>query len=253
MAAVIAAAILRLTVSGRLILYVHPRYVVFSAVMSTLAATGLVALAIMSLRDQMSGSRCAQMAVTEAAEDDHQGHGHLHIGSTPLAAAGWIVLTVVTVTALFALPPATLSSATALRRSVNSNVTSLEQVSQIDANTLQAKAAGYSVKDWAAVLTVNSEPALYKDVAVEMTGFITPNGDSADTFYVSRFVITCCAVDAQPVGVLVYYPDWRNEFTADDWVQITGSITTQSESLNALWFVPASVRVVAEPRDPYLT
>lgn len=57
------------------------------------------------------------------------------------------------------------------------------------------------------------------DVAVRLTGFVTPRG-KGDGWYVTRLKIACCAGDAIPFQVVVHGP---RQPPADSWVQVVGT------------------------------
>jgi uncharacterized repeat protein (TIGR03943 family) len=153
------------------------------------------------------------------------------------------------------LPPATLSAATASQRDITASQVDLDSASVADATDAGAAAVSrYTVLEWSSLLAQTSDPAFYAAKPVDVTGFITPDPDADDVFYVSRFVITCCAVDAQPVGVPVYLPDWRSRFQPDDWVEVTGQFASNrsTTSTAAIALAPTGVIGVDQPRDPYL-
>ncbi|HEV7950854.1 MAG TPA: TIGR03943 family protein, partial [Glaciihabitans sp.] len=60
--------------------------------------------------------------------------------------------------------------------------------------------------------------------------------------------------DAQPVGVPVYMPGWRDEMALDDWVQLTGQFVANPSTSSAqqIALAPESVTPVGEPSEPYL-
>ena len=111
--------------------------------------------------------------------------------------------------------------------------------------------------DWASLLRQTSDLAFYDAKPVDIVGFVTEDPDDPqNVFYVSRFVITCCAVDAQPVGVPVYAPDWRETYSPDDWVEVTGTFgaNPSSKSTQPIAVQPgdAGISAIDEPGDPYL-
>ncbi len=180
------------------------------------------------------------------------------VDSRPLQrglATGAIVLASALALGAVLLPPATLSAATAIQRDItatqiNLDAASLEEASGADGPTFSR----YTVLEWSSLLAQTTDPAFYAGKAVDVTGFITPDPVADDVFYVSRFTITCCAVDAQPIGVPVYLPDWQTTFAADDWVQVTGEFgANRSGSSSAvIALIPAEVIGVDEPSEPYL-
>jgi uncharacterized repeat protein (TIGR03943 family) len=84
---------------------------------------------------------------------------------------------------------------------------------------------------------------------------VTPDPDDpTNVFYVARFIITCCAVDAQPVGVPVYLPDWQDQFTIDEWVNVTGTFVSNpsTESRQAIVLSPSTISLTDQPAQPYV-
>ncbi len=227
-----------LAATNQLILYIHPRYIVFTVVM---AGLGLVFLL---------GSLLPRPA--HEHEHGHEGRGALRRAITVVGA----IVTAAVALALVVVPPTTLTSATADQRDINS--TGVLDAGQ-SATTVTAIAAGasakFTVRDWASLLRQTTDPSFYSGKPVDVIGFVTPDQDDpANVFFVSRFVITCCAVDAQPVGVPVYLANWADEFAKDDWVHVTGAFEpNRSRTSNQpIAVVPASADVTGQPDEPYL-
>lgn len=232
------ATIVWLALSGQLVLYIHPRYVVFTVIMAVITLVFVTA------------STLSRSASDHGEDDAPAGRWPQIISATGLVVAG------ATVVAMLVLPPAVLTSATADQRDINSTTISgveqdLEQVSAGDADSF----AALTVVDWASLLRQTNDLGFYADKTATITGFITPDAEDPDNvFYVSRFFITCCAVDAQPAGVPVYLPGWSDTMKVDDWVEVTGEFATNPSSLSAqpLAIDPSEVTVVEQPSEPYL-
>ncbi len=128
----------------------------------------------------------------------------------------------------------------------------LEQASTADAEAI----ARFTVREWSSVLRQTSDLSFFDDKPVTaLLGFITPDGEDPDNlFYVSRFVVTCCAVDAQPLGVPVYLPGWQSTFDEGAWVEVSGPFVSNPSrsSTQAIVIEPDSVEAVEQPREPYL-
>lgn len=232
-AAVVATVWLAL--SNQLILYIHPRYVVFTVVMALLALVFVVASLVVRLpRDN----------------DDAPGPRQRVVSSVAVAFA------VLIAGAMVVVPPATLSSDTVTQRAINSTGAGADVKSLAAADVASAASfAKFTVRDWASLLRQTSELGFYEGKPVSVTGFVTADSEDPDNvFYVSRFVITCCAVDAQPVGIPVYAPGWKDSLSIDGWVSVTGEFTTNPSSASAeqLALVPETVAPVGEPAEPYL-
>ncbi len=233
-----AAITLWLAYSGQLVLYIHPRYILFTVIMSVIAVV-LSVLAVTTRRDH---------------DDEREGtpprRRERMLGLTAAAIAGLFTLGMVVI------PPATLSTATAEQREVNAtastNTADLEQASTADAEAI----ARFTVREWSSVLRQTSDLAFFDDKpATALLGFVTPDSDDPDNlFYVSRFVVTCCAVDAQPLGVPVYLPGWQSTLEPGAWIEVSGPFVSNPSrsSTQAIVIEPDSVEAVEQPREPYL-
>ncbi len=225
-----------LAVTQQLVLYIHPRYVVFTVVMAVIA----LVLGVLSVT--------VRPANTEESETP-RGWSRI-VGGVALLLSGAVALTLVVV------PPATLSSATASQRDiVGSTVGSDSQNVDEVANADDELIASFRVVDCSSLLGQTSDPSFYANKTADVVGFITASDeDPSNIFYLSRFTVTCCAVDAQPTGVAVYAPDWQNEFEVDSWVEVTGSFETNPSSRSdlPLVLVPETMTAVERPSEPYL-
>lgn len=235
-----------LALTGQLGLYIHPRYFVFTVTMAIIAAVGvLLACAILP-------------APARHAHDDADPAAGEHDGGAGTRGQGWwigasVFLVAATAVALLALPPATLTTATVAQRDMNGSVSAsavgpdLTAVSGDDDRSL-------SVKDWAGLLRQGADAEALSGRAPTITGFITPDPDDPENvFYVARFVITCCAVDAQPIGVPVYLPGWQDQWKTDSWVSATGVFIDNPsiDSMQVTVLDPAELTQTEQPAEPY--
>jgi putative membrane protein len=140
---VVGISTLWLSATGQLVLYIHPRYVVFTVIM---IAIGMVlSLGVLVLAPS---SRDAGVEDDGHGHDGHDGHSHGHAhdahadelrapaerprrrrrgraAARTAAVAGGALVTTAVAVSLVVLPPATLTSATAGQRDVNSSTASL--------------------------------------------------------------------------------------------------------------------------------
>ena len=260
----ISAVALWLAASGQLVLYIHPRYVLFTVSMAVIALVLVVAAvaarAVGQRRDAVRRpSGIVDLVAAPAA--DH-GHAHDHDDHEPLprrreralglTAAGLAGLFVV---GMVVLPPATLSTATAEQREINAtaaDVQALDEAQSADA----AAVARFTVREWAGILRQTTDLGFFADKPVTgLLGFVSPDADDPENvFYISRFSITCCAVDAQPLGVPVHLPGWQEQYPVDSWVQVSGAFVSNpsAESRQPIVIEPSGVEAVEQPREPYL-
>jgi putative membrane protein len=225
-------ATLWLSFGNQLVLYIHPRYIVFTLIMGVLAL-GLVV---------------ASLVVRTHPEDEEEPRPRAKvISSIGLGIAALIAV------AMVVIPPATLTSATASQRDINSTTLGAETQSVADATA--ATSSAFTVVDWASLLRQTSDLQFYAGKPVDVVGFITADPDDpANMFYVSRFVVTCCAVDAQPTGIPVFLANWQDTYAVDDWIEATGQFGTNpsTSSKQSIALHPDAVTKVDQPSEPYL-
>lgn len=253
---VIGGATLWLAATGRLILYIHPRYVVFTVILVVVGMIlALVALAVGEDDEHGRDEHGHDESQGGARDGEHGAAGTATRARRRILGAATAVVTVVIVAALVILPPATLSSATASTRDVGASTLSLGSSGSVGgASASDASTAHYTVLDWATRLRQSSSLGDYAGRSVDVTGFVAPSpADPEHSFVVTRFVITCCAVDAQPVGLIVYDPTWQTTLAKDDWVRIRGGFAADPDGgQSPIAVVPTTVTKIRQPHDPYL-
>lgn len=248
----VALCTLWLALVGHLDLYINPRYSVFTIV---LAAVGVPA--------SIAGLVVIARGYGHTHGDD--GHEHEH-GRRPggagrrtriaLGGAAAIVTIGVTV-AMLVLPPTTLSARTAQQRSVDSATLSNATGSEAAVSLLGSEGVDtsqYGVKDWAALIRQTTDTTALVGKQVRLSGFVVPGEDGS--FTLTRFVISCCAVDAQPVGLgVVTDAGDRPDAVPDEgqWVTVTGALAANpDQSADARIVIKAAkVTEIAQPKDPY--
>lgn len=231
---VVVVATIWLGLSGQLGLYIHPRYFVFTVAM---AVIGLVLVV-------------AGFGLREKFEVEQTGPAR-----SALTTVGVVLLGVIAV-ATIVVPPTTLTSATASQREINSGGVATEAAAEEAAALIgTGDFESLTVKEWVSLLGQSSDPLFFADKTARITGFVSPDAnDPENVFYVARFVVTCCAVDATPIGVPVYLPGWQSNYETDEWVQVTGRLmvnpsarVTEPLAIDAVEIVP-----VDQPSDPYV-
>ncbi len=218
---------------GMLGFYIHPRYNLFTLAMAVIGVA-LMAIALFV---------------------PHTGHSHAgHKHAKGHSVMEWLSLSLVAVVVVIALvlPPTTLSSYTAENRSFGTVATS-PAADAIDVDSTTSGFENLTVRDWASLLIQTQDPSFFRGKPFSALGTITDTGDP-DVFFLTRFVVTCCAVDAQPVSIPVYYPGWGDDFAVDSWVTVTGGfqVLPQVAEPGNLAVVPADVVNEEVPREPYL-
>ncbi|HMQ38200.1 MAG TPA: TIGR03943 family protein [Micropruina sp.] len=215
-----AVAICWLALSGQLNLYIHPRYNVFTVVLAGFAIVAAIGAWALRARTETGGR-------------------------------GWgaAVAAVAMVLALFVVPPATLSASTAQQRSPNAGADAG------DATRLAgADPSTFALRDWSVLVNDPDSVTTYAGQQVKLIGFVLPvDGQHPDTFYLARFVVTCCTVDARPVAVPVALTGWAEKHEPDQWVEITGRLVPAQQLPGGAVLVlqPSEIKHIAQPGQPY--
>lgn len=248
----LAFATIWFALTGDLVLYISPASAWLAVPMAFLTL-GLCAAWVVSQARRPKG----QHAHDDHAHDDEDEEIRMPRRALPRAAylASAAVVTAFVI-AVVVLPPSTLSAATAIQRDVTSTVATTGVASLADATVDGSQLSGtYGLAVWSSLLAQTSDAAFYADKPAAIDGFITPDpaGD-ADVFYLTRFFITHCAVDAQPVAVPVFQPGWDLTLAVGEWVNVTGDFGPNRGRVNTapIALIPAQITPIEEPEQPYL-
>lgn len=237
------AATLWLAITGKLELYIHPRYVPFTVTMALIAAVVSVAGFLMTREH-------SEHPDEHADPDTHTDPDVPKSGR--LRAAGSLLTVIAAVLGLLFLPPSALTAEAANQRDLNfSGTLSRHQTNDL----LQEEPDGFNVRDWASLLRYSPGEDYFAGKTATVTGFITADRkDPTNVFYVTRFVVSCCTVDAQPVGVPVHQPGWQKDYKSGSWVTAAGGFgrNPNQDSTNPILMTAAQITPAAEPQRPYL-
>lgn len=239
-------ATLALAATGNLTLYIHPRYVVFTVLLSVVGAV-LFAAAVW-------------FTATARGETHDEGHthdaGHTHddghAQANPLSssrrahrvvsAALVSALVVVAAAALLAVPPTALSAERALSSASAPGGGDAPRPSLIGSDPTL-----FSVRDWASILGSGATAGDLVGQQADVTGFLLVD---ADGIRVGRYAVTCCTVDAQLFAVPLAVADLPTDLQSGDWVHLTGTFTDEN---GVTHLSPDTIDAVEEPDAPYLS
>ncbi|MCS7146648.1 MAG: TIGR03943 family protein [Geminocystis sp.] len=154
------------------------------------------------------------------------------------------------------VPPMVLNSETVMKRGVNDLPPTTLQPQSFSPQTEPEKR---SLIEWIRTLSVYPEPDNYVGQRADISGFVVYGENLPENYiYLSRFVLTCCAADAYPVGMLVELPQPRYKYPPDSWLQVRGvmkvaNLPTLSEKTarRQLALQAEEVIRIAAPKNPY--
>lgn len=232
LALITAVSTVWLAANGKLDLYVHPRYIIFNVTFALLFITACGALFWVN------------------AKIDLPPIGKLR--QYGLVGAGIVSLFVMLI-----LPPMSLTSATVSQRGVNVSGTVSDTMFETSPDLFNNDEAStrLTIRDWSALLGQAQDAKFFTGKEVNVVGIIAPDEyDPDNIFYVTRFVVSCCAIDAQAIGIPIYAPDWKKTFKENDWVRVKGSFIEQNyRSARAPAIIrPDTIEPTNQPDDPYV-
>jgi uncharacterized repeat protein (TIGR03943 family) len=102
-------------------------------------------------------------------------------------------------------------------------------------------------------LNVYPEPDAYTGQKAKVQGFVIHQPNVSEEYiFLARFVLSCCAADAYPVGLPVQISGSRQQYPPDTWLEIEGQMTTQTVGEKRQLTIKAnSLKKIPQPQNPY--
>lgn len=232
--------LLKYTFTGEYLLLIHPNY--YGLVLGS--GIVLTILGILQIKVNLS-------------QKTNSSREHLALFPPGLSSS---VLILVAIAGLI-IPPRILNSQTALKRGVSE--LPLTNV-QPEAFRTPTKPEERSLIEWIRTINAYPEPDAYQGQPAKVTGFVLHLEElPANYLMLSRFVITCCAVDAYPIGIPVKLETSRQAYEVDSWLEVTGVMTTEMiptkdrvdsamiTNQRSVVLKAESIQSIPTPRDPY--
>lgn len=200
--------LIKYAVTGQYQLLIHPNYFYL------MVLTGILFLIISIIKFW-------QLLKTKTIKKDQEPHLTIFppgIGSSLLLIAAIAGLLI---------PPTVLASQTALQRGITETLPTTRY--QPQSFITQTKPEERSLIEWVRTLNAYPEPEAYAGQKAKITGFTIHLPELPDNYLLlSRFVLTCCAVDAYPVFIPVELATNNQEYPPDTWLEIAGVMSTET-------------------------
>lgn len=124
------------------------------------------------------------------------------------------------------------------------------------ANTSRPAALSSDPSSWDLLAWAGALPAREAELLgtpLDVIGFVFHNDDTnADSFYIVRYVVTCCAADGAGVGFPVRWAG-GGALPEDGWVRVRGSFRSEEfAGVAQPLIVATAVEPVPAPENPYL-
>jgi uncharacterized repeat protein (TIGR03943 family) len=225
--------ILKYWLTNKLVLLIHPDYF-------WLAVTGAIGLLVLSF---FKAGQLLQRRRGEIIPDMQ------HFTIFP-PGFGSILLLIVAIMGIV-ITPRVFASQTALQRGVTDFVGS----SRIQPQSFRAsvRPEDRTLVDWVRTLNVYPEPDAYTGQRAKVQGFVIHPPDLGKEYlFIARFVLTCCAADAYPIGLPVKLKEPRDKYPPDTWLEIEGQMVTETiKDKRQLTIAASSLRKIPQPKNPY--
>lgn len=225
---------LKYWLTGKLYLLIHPDY--FWLVITS--GCGLLVVAILKAWQLCGRQRRRAVPLVQ------------HVSLLPPGFSS--VLLLVTAIAGLMFTPGVFASQTAIQRGVTDFMVATRSHPQAFRSSVKPEER--SLVDWVRTLNVYPEPDAYTGQKVKVQGFVIhPPQLPPEYLLLSRFVITCCAADAYPVGLPVKLTQNRSAYPPDTWLEVEGQMLTENLGGKRQLTILASVppRKIPEPSNPY--
>ncbi|MEH2148264.1 MAG: TIGR03943 family protein [Nostoc sp.] len=226
---------LRYWLTNKLNLLIHPNYIWFVVV------TGISLIVIGFFKMQELWQRRRRRDVTPNSQ---------HISLFP---PGWGSALLLTTAILgFIITPQVFASDKALQRGVTADLLGSTRVKP-QAFRATVSPEERSLVDWVRTVNVYPEPDTYTGQKVKVQGFVIhPPDIGKEYLFLARFVLTCCAADAYPVGLPVKLQNNQEPYSADTWLEVEGQMVTENlAGKRQLTIAATSLKKIPQPQNPY--
>lgn len=211
---IVSAVIVWLYSTGSLTLYIHPRYTVFTLLLSLLG--GIIVFA------------------------DFLMH-------TPYKLPRSTVLIVLLAVVAVSLPPQSLSAQLAGTRAQSSGSSAVILQSSVDA--FSSDLTRFDIRDWDAFLRSSPDPNSVIGKKATVDGFLYRKQNQ---LFLARYQLTCCAVDATPLVLPLRLNEIDITQPDGTWFRAEGTMIAVPDSEYPLQLQPTLLTEIAEPEVPYV-
>lgn len=220
--------------SGQLTWYINARFV-------PLTLFGIVMLAVLAqiIFSEIKRSR-------QRAQDGEHDHDHDH---APASSNLWFMLVPLLIGIL--IPARPLDSSAFATKGFNANAPLVSADSS--ALLFETDSEERNVLDWIKLFNYEEDVTQFIGQKASVIGFVYFNEDlSENQFFVSRFVVSCCAADGFAIAMAAEW-DEAAALQQDSWVLVKGSIEAITiNDRRVPMIVAESVQEVPVPNQPYL-
>jgi uncharacterized repeat protein (TIGR03943 family) len=219
--------------SGQLAYYINLRFV-------PLTIFGIIFLAVLAQTMFTEIKRSRHLAV----DDDEHDHEH-----TPASANLWFMLVPLLIGILIPARPLDSSAFSTKGFNTSSPLVGADTSAQI----LGADSEERNVLDWIKLFNLESDTSPFIGQKASVIGFVYFDESlSENQFFISRFVVSCCAADGFAIAMVGEWPQ-TSTLEQDSWVLVKGTVQSITLKDQVVPLIKAeSVQPVPVPEQPYL-
>ncbi len=220
--------------SGQLTYYINARFI-------PLTVFGVILLAILA---QTLFSENRRSRKQEEAGDDVHDHEH-----KPAAANLWFMVVPLAIGLLIPARPLDSSAFSTKGFNTTGPLVSSDSTAQL----FETASEDRNVLDWIKIFNYETDVSAYIGQQASVTGFVYRDDKLAENqFYLSRFVVSCCAADGFAIAMIVESAQ-AQMLEQDSWVLVKGPISSiVINERNAPVIQAESIQAVPIPEQPYL-
>lgn len=218
--------------NGQLTWYINARFI-------PLTIFGIIMLAILAQTVFTEIKRSRQRALAGEHDHDH----------APAPSSLWFMLVPLLVGVL--IPARPLDSSAFATKGFNTNAPLVSADSS--ALLFETDSEERNVLDWIKLFNYEEDVTQFIGQKASVIGFVYFNEDlSENQFFVSRFVVSCCAADGFAIAMAAEWDDAAT-LQQDSWVLVKGTIEAITiNDRRVPMIVAESVQEVPVPNQPYL-
>ena len=221
--------------SGKLTYYINLRFI-------PLTIFGIIFLAVLAQTLFTEIKRSHKLADAQEEDHDHDDHA-------PASANLWFMLVPLLIGVL--IPARPLDSSAFATKGFNTNTPLVSADSS--AQLFETDSEERNVLDWIKLFNFETDLSPFIGQKASVIGFVYFDESLGENqFYVSRFVISCCAADGFAIAMVGEWPQ-ASALKQDSWVLVKGTVQSITLHDRAVPMIQAeSVQAVPVPEQPYL-
>lgn len=221
--------------SGQLTYYINLRFI-------PLTIFGIIFLAVLAQTMFTEIKRSRQ----RAQDTEHEEHDRDH---APASANLWFMLVPLLIGVL--IPARPLDSSAFATKGFNTNTPLVSADSS--AQLFETDSEERNVLDWIKLFNFETDLSPFIGQKASVIGFVYFDESLGENqFYISRFVVSCCAADGFAIAMVGEWPQ-ASALKQDSWVLVKGTVQSITLHDRAVPMIQAeSVQAVPIPEQPYL-